>query len=169
MDTRMASARLKGVDAPEVHKGAYNPPCWPSHLRFADEFFRLGGLRNSSDTTRRTPAKPVSRRRAFCSFEEEMKFGPAEMAQMMDSGKALIYSCICFHRLHCIGIALGAIVAIYYIFRRRAGHFRHHAADRSFQSGMPTVPVLPPIDAPLKKLLAAPLTFKLASRQRQAP
>ena len=68
-----------------------------------------------------------------------MKFGPAEMAQMMDGAKTLIT--VMLVSSVGIGIVLGAIVALYRIF------FRHRAADQSFQSGMPTVPALPTIPA----------------------
>jgi hypothetical protein len=80
-----------------------------------------------------------------------MKFGPAEMAQMMDSGKALII--VTFVAAACIGIALGAIVALYH--RHRADHFGHRAADRSFQSAMPTVPALPAPVLPTARAMTA--------------
>jgi hypothetical protein len=63
-----------------------------------------------------------------------MKFGPAEMVQMMDAAKALI--AVMLVSSVGIGIVLGAILA-----------FRHRAADQSFQSGMPTVPALPTVPA----------------------
>ena len=82
-----------------------------------------------------------------------MKFGPAEMAQMMDSGQALIT--VTFVFTACLGIVLGAIIALYHIFfRHRADHFRRHVADRSFQSGMPTVPALPTV--PVQDIDASP-------------
>jgi aspartyl protease family protein len=76
-----------------------------------------------------------------------MKFGPAEMAQMMDSAKALITVAIVAGVG--IGIVLGAIVAFYRIFfrHRAADHFYHREADQSSQSGMPTVPALPGVPA----------------------
>ena len=64
-----------------------------------------------------------------------MKFGPAEMAQMMDGAKALLTVTMVYSVG--IGIVLGAVVALYRIF------FRHHAADQSLRSGMPTGPALP--------------------------
>jgi hypothetical protein len=70
-----------------------------------------------------------------------MNFGPAEMAQMMDSAKAFFTVTIVFSVG--IGIVLGAIVAL----SRTAYHSRRHAADRSFQSGVPTVPALPIVPA----------------------
>jgi hypothetical protein len=84
-----------------------------------------------------------------------MKFGPAEMAQMMDGGQALIT--VTFVSAACLGIVLGAIVALYHIFfRHRANHFRHHAADRSFQSEMPTVPAPPTVPALPNRTDASP-------------
>jgi aspartyl protease family protein len=65
-------------------------------------------------------------------FEEEMKFGPAEMAQIMDSAKAWIT--VIMVSTAGIGIVFGLIVALYRI------SFRHRAVDQSFQSGMPSVP-----------------------------
>src|SRR6185437_3403313 len=64
-----------------------------------------------------------------------MKFGPAEMAQMMDGAKALLV--VAMFSSVGIGLALGLIVALYRIF------FRHHAADQSLRSGMPIGPALP--------------------------
>jgi tetratricopeptide (TPR) repeat protein len=68
-----------------------------------------------------------------------MKFGPEEMAQMMDAAKALITVLIVSSAV--IGLVIGTIVTLYQIFfRHRADHFRHLADDQSFQSGMPTIP-----------------------------
>jgi hypothetical protein len=97
-----------------------------------------------------------------------MKFGPAEMAQMMDGAKALIT--VMLVSSVGIGLVLGVIVALYRIFFRNPGgdpengpdymqqwtgtewvyldraYFHgHRAADQSFRSGMPTVPALPTV------------------------
>jgi S1-C subfamily serine protease len=74
-----------------------------------------------------------------------MKFGPAEMAQMMDSGKALIT--VAFVFAACIGIVLGTIVALYH--RHRTNHFQDRAGDRSFQSEIPTTLSLTTAPVPL--------------------
>ena len=64
-----------------------------------------------------------------------MNFGPAEMAQTMETAKGLIVVTIAYSVG--IGIVVGAIVAL----------LRHRAADRSFRSGTPNGPVLPPVPA----------------------
>ena len=76
-----------------------------------------------------------------------MNFGPAEMAQMIDSAKAFITVTIVSSA--CIGLALGAIVALCRIFfrDRAVNDFRYRAVDQSFQSGMPSVPTLPTVPA----------------------
>jgi hypothetical protein len=54
------------------------------------------------------------------AFEEEMKFGPAEMAQTMEAAKALItVSMISFVG---IGLVLGVIVALFVAFFQRGLH-----------------------------------------------
>ena len=91
-----------------------------------------------------------------------MNFGPAEMAQTMDSAKAWITVTIVSSVS--IGIVLGAIVSLYRSF------FQHRAADRSFQSGMPTVSAQE-IDAagPLTPRSPAPSADNLLSARAPQP